>query len=224
MNHRQALVSRLVHDRRVVGAVLLRLGHETRAQRVARELGRGESGFLRDALDDDRHREVGEALVADVLVPIDRPEHRAFPNLSELEPVLQRAHGARCRVTAVRDDLRKSFAFLIGLAAPHERIGRTKTSAQWPPASRRVDVRIRLPAAPARRSTDCHEQTSDVTTATVSHHLLECRRAVRIGRTKTSAPVAPRLAADREVRARAPVRARTRRTRTSPRRSRPISG
>jgi hypothetical protein len=46
MNHRETLVASLIHDRRVVGAVLLCLGHKPRAQRMPGELRRGEPGFL----------------------------------------------------------------------------------------------------------------------------------------------------------------------------------
>jgi hypothetical protein len=62
MNHREAFVSCLVNDRRIVGAVLLGLGHEARAQRMAREWQCREARFLRDTLDGARNREISEAL------------------------------------------------------------------------------------------------------------------------------------------------------------------
>jgi hypothetical protein len=54
-----------------------------------------------DAFDDERHGKVGEALVAELLVAIDRSKHRTFADPGELKPVLKRTHPgksrARCR-------------------------------------------------------------------------------------------------------------------------------
>jgi hypothetical protein len=91
-HHSQALVPSLVHDRGVVGAMLLGFRDEARAQRVSRQLWRCEACFVGDAFDDERYRKIGEALVTELFVSVDRPEHRTVADAGEFEPVLHGTH------------------------------------------------------------------------------------------------------------------------------------
>ena len=86
---------------------------------MSRERRNRQASFLRNSLDNHGHREIGEARVASLLVAVDGPEHGAFGDARELEPVLKQSHRARRWVAAVGDHFQHAFALLIGLGAAH---------------------------------------------------------------------------------------------------------